>query len=55
MSSFNWVSIVALVGYLVLALAALRSQHISLGKAARLALIWFGIFLVVAIIFNNIG
>jgi hypothetical protein len=51
----SWVSLVALVGWLVLALAALRARKLNASKVAVYALAWGSIFLAVAAIFGAIG
>lgn len=54
MNSVSWVSIIALLGWLVLALSAYRSQQISASKTFRLLLIWGCVFLGVALVFSFI-
>jgi len=44
LSDVALVSIVSLLGWLVLAGAALASYRLSWGKAAQLALVWLAIF-----------
>lgn len=46
------VQIVALVGWLVLAVGAFASYKLSWGKAARMALTWLGIFLGIYVLFS---
>lgn len=53
--SVELVSIVALVGWLVLALSAYRSHRISGGKMLTQVLIWASIFLAVTLIFMATG
>ena len=51
----EWISIIALVGWLVLALSAYRSHRLS-GKTMLVqALVWATIFLAVALAFNAVG
>jgi hypothetical protein len=49
------VSIVALAGWLILALSAYRSHRISARKTLTYVLIWGSIFLAVAILFAAVG
>lgn len=49
------VSIVALVGWLVLALSAYRSHRVSGRKMLTQLLVWASIFLVVILVFRAIG
>jgi hypothetical protein len=49
------VSIVALAGWLVLALSAYRSYQISGRKTLMYVLVWTSIFLAVALVFAAVG
>ena len=51
----GWVSAVALVGWLVLSLSALRARQLNARKAVVYALIWGAIFLAVAALFSAVG
>lgn len=51
----NWVSIVALLGWLVLATAALRARQVNARKVVTYGLVWGAIFLAVTAIFSAIG
>jgi hypothetical protein len=51
----NWPSLVALLGWLVLAGAALRARQLNARKAVVYALAWGAIFLAVAAVFTAIG
>lgn len=55
MNDVNWVSIIALLGWLVLALSAFRAHRIGARKAAVMALAWAAIFLLAAAIFSAMG
>jgi len=44
----DWVSIVALTGWLVLALSAWRAQRVGASKTLVMALAWIAIFLLLA-------
>ena len=48
----QWVSIVALAGWLILMLGAYRSYQVDTSKTIRVALTWAAIFAGVAILFN---
>ncbi|MFB0611398.1 hypothetical protein [Aurantiacibacter poecillastricola] len=54
MNDASLVSIIALLGWLVLALGAYRSHQISASKTIRTILIWGCIFLGVALVFTAI-
>ena len=49
------VSIVALAGWLILALSAYRSYQVSGRRTLTYALVWGSIFLAVAMVFAAIG
>jgi hypothetical protein len=51
----SWVSVVALAGWLVLALSALRSHLLYARRTIVYALIWGAIFLAVAAVFGAVG
>lgn len=51
----SWVSIVALLGWLVLAASALRARQLNAGRAITYALIWGAIFLAATALFTAIG
>lgn len=51
MNGTAWVSIIALVGWLVLAACAIRAQHIGAKKMVVMGLTWAAIFLFVAMAF----
>lgn len=55
MSEYGWVSIVALLGWLILAVSAWRSYQVSGKRMLTYILIWGSIFLAVAIFFSLIG
>lgn len=52
MSGLSIVSVVSLVGWLVLALAAYRSHRVNTPKTIRLALIWACIFVAATFLFS---
>ncbi len=54
MTPAPWVSIVALLGWLVLTLAALRARHVGARQAVTMGLGWLAIFLLVAAAFSYI-
>jgi hypothetical protein len=49
--TLNWVSVIALTGWLVLALSALRARQVDAHKGVVYALMWGAIFLGVAAVF----
>jgi len=51
----QWVSIVALLGWLILVAGAYRSYQIDTSKTIRMALIWCAIFAAVAFVFSVIS
>ena len=48
----SWVSAIALLGWLVLSLSALRARQLNARKAVIYALVWGAIFLAVAAVFG---
>jgi len=50
-----WVSLVALAGWLVLALGSYRAHRIGAKKTVVLALAWISIFLLVAAVFSAVS
>lgn len=55
MNEYGWVSLIALVAWLFLALSAFRSHRIGARKAVTMALMWGSIFVLVALVFAAIG
>ena len=55
MTSDNWVSLIALVGWLVLVLNALRARRLGARKITVLGLVWLAIFLLTVGAFTAIG
>lgn len=55
MNQYAWVSLIAVLGWLVLALGALRSHRIGARKAVTLTLTWLAIFVLVALVFASMG
>jgi hypothetical protein len=51
----SWVSLVALAGWLVLAMSALRARRLNARKTVVYALIWGAIFVGVAAVFTAVG
>lgn len=50
-----WVSIIALIAWLVLALSALRAHRIGAKQTVVMALAWISIFFLVAAVFGAVG
>lgn len=55
MTGLGWVSLIALTGWLVLALSAFRAHRVGAKKALTMALTWGTIFLLVMAIFAAVG
>ena len=51
----SWVSLVALAGWLVLSLSALRARKLNARRTVGYALIWGAVFLAAAAIFAALG
>ena len=51
MNNLQWVSIIAVSGWLVLALSALRAHRVGARKVIVMALTWAAIFVLTAAIF----
>lgn len=52
MTSGAWVSLLALLAWLVLALSALRAHRLGAGQAVKMGLTWGAIFFLVAAVFT---
>ncbi|WP_169829109.1 hypothetical protein [Tsuneonella mangrovi] len=52
MSQGNWVQIVALFGWLILAASGFASYRLGWRESIRMALLWAGIFVAVALVFS---
>jgi len=50
-----WVSVIALLGWLVLSFSALRARRLNARKAVVYGLMWAAIFLAVAAVFGAAG
>ena len=55
MSEYGWVSLIALVAWLVLAGSAVRAQQLGARKMVVMGLAWAAIFLLVAMVFAAVG
>lgn len=55
MNAAAWVSLIALSGWLVLALSAFRAHRVSGKKMLAMALTWGAIFLLVAAILSAVS
>jgi hypothetical protein len=51
----EWVSIVALLGWLILAASAYRAKQVGAGKTIVMALAWVSIFFLVAAVFSAVS
>lgn len=52
LSEVQWVSLIAMSGWLILMLAAYRSHRVNASKTIRMALIWATIFAAVTLFFT---
>lgn len=55
MNEFNIVSIISLLGFLILAVSALRAHQLSMKKGLVMALAWGAIFAIVILFISAIG
>ena len=55
MTGYGWVSLIALSGWLVLALSSYRAHRIGAGRTVVMATAWIAVFLLVAGAFAAIG
>lgn len=55
MTEAGWVSLIALVGWLILVASAFRAQRIDTRKTLMMALAWATVFLLVTVAFVAIG
>ena len=55
MTEYDWVSIVAMSGWLILALGAYRAQRAGAGKTGVMVLAWISIFFLVAAVFSAVA
>ena len=55
MTGFGWVSLIALVGWLILALGSYRAHRIGAGRTMLMATAWVGIFLLITGLFVVVG
>ncbi len=55
MNQFGWVSLVALGGWLILALSSYRAHRIGASKTLVMALVWLAIFALALAIFVTMG
>lgn len=55
MNGYAWVSVIALTGWLVLALGSYRAHRVGAGKTLVIMLAWGAIFLLVAGLFAAVA
>ena len=55
MSEYGWVSLIALTGWLVLALGAYRGHRIGARRTIVISTAWLAIFLLVTGVFMAVG
>jgi len=51
----SWISVIALAGWLVLALSALRARQLNARRTVVYALIWGSILLALTALFSAVG
>ena len=54
MNQYAWVSLVAMLGWLVLAVGAFRAHRMGARKTITLTLAWLAIFVLVTAIFTGV-
>ena len=52
MTAIGWVSVVALLGWLILALSAFRAHRVQAGRTVVYVLAWGAIFMAAAAVFG---
>jgi hypothetical protein len=55
MSANGWVSIVAVLGWLLLALSALRARRIGARTAVTMTLVWLAVFALATAVFAGLS
>ena len=55
MNEYAWVSVIAMVGWLVLAIGSYRSHRVGARKTLTMALAWGAVFLLAAAIFAAVA
>ena len=55
MSEYQWVSIIALCAWLILALGSYRAHRVGAGKTLVMGLAWISIFFLVAAVFSAVA
>ena len=55
MNQYGWVSLIAVVGWLILAVGALRARQVGARKLVTLTVVWLAIFVVIALLFAAAG
>jgi hypothetical protein len=51
----QWISLIALLGWLVIAFGAFRAHRVGAGKTVVMALTWVAIFFLVAAVFAAVS
>jgi hypothetical protein len=54
-NGYAWVSIIALVGWLALAVSSYRAHRIGAGKTVVMVLAWGAIFMLLAAVFAQVA
>ena len=55
MTATNWLAVIASLGWLVVAFAALRARRVNARRTVVYALIWGSVFLAAAAIFGSVA
>ena len=55
MNGYGWVSLIALTGWLILAVGAYRAHNMGLRKTLLISTAWLGLFLLVTGVFAMIA
>jgi hypothetical protein len=55
LSEYQWVSIIALSAWLVMALSSYRAHQVGAGRTLVIALAWISIFFLVAAVFSAVA
>ncbi|AKH41607.1 hypothetical protein FHS61_002095 [Altererythrobacter atlanticus] len=55
MTQLNWLSLIALLGWLILAVSAFRAQRLGAKKMVVMALAWGAIFLLVTAVITAVS
>jgi hypothetical protein len=54
-NEYDWVSLIALLGWLVLAIGSYRAHRVGAGRTLVMGLAWISIFFLVAAVFSAVA